>query len=222
MRAEDVRARVCPPEGGRGGLQRTAALHNEVYDRIVMLSRLGSELKLAADNPSSRMLQETKQLFEKGEYQAALVVAGQCSQAMEEVGAEFLAPRAVEEARGMVSVILQLGLPAFRFEGEVRDANALVTGRRYFDGLTKAKQAVQEMTDTAREQIAREIADVRTALSEAESRREPGRDHHRPGGRLAGRASILRRAEGGPLRLRRGLASEGAAGHGGGGAGCGG
>ena len=145
-------------------LEKTAALHNEVYDLIVVLSRLTGELHLTPDSTVPQLLQETKGLFEAGRYDGARTSARNCYKEAEAVGAEVLAPRKLQEAKDMVGIIQQLGLVTEWAEGAINEAQALIQQGKYAEGLARAKEARKRMVDLIQERIGAEIAETRQAL----------------------------------------------------------
>ena len=148
-------------------LEKTTAVHNEVYDLIVLLSRLTVDLKLPPESKVPQLLHEAKVMFEAGRYDGARTSARKCYQEAETVGAEMLAPRKVQEAMDLVPVVQLLGRGADRTEGAVDQAQALIQKGQYFEALTLAKDARKRMVETITEHLVAEIAEVRAMLIQA-------------------------------------------------------
>ncbi len=149
---------------GERELEKTAAVHNEVYDLIVLLSRLTVDLKLPPESKMPQLLQETKLLFEAGRYDGARTSARKSYQEAETVAAEMLAPRKVQEALELVPVVQQLGQGADRAKAAVDQAQALLQQGQFPAALTLAKDARKRMVDILSENIAAEIAEVRALM----------------------------------------------------------
>jgi hypothetical protein len=148
-------------------LEKTTAVHNEVYDLIVLLSRLTVDLKLPPESKLCQLLHEAKVMFEAGRYDGARTSARQCYQEAETVGAEMLAPRKVQEAMDLLPVVQQLGPGADRTEGAVNQAQALIRTGDYSKALVLAKDARKRMVETITEHLLAEIAEVRAMLVQA-------------------------------------------------------
>jgi hypothetical protein len=145
-------------------LEKTTAIHSEIYDLIVLLSRFTAELKLPPESRVPQLLQETKVLFEAGRYDGARTSARNCYQEAEAVGAELLAPRKVQEALELVPVVQQLGLGTDRVTEAVDQAQALIRQGQFPAALAMAKDARKRMVDIVTEKIQAEIAEVRTMM----------------------------------------------------------
>lgn len=145
-------------------LEKTAAVHNEVYDLIVLLSRLTVDLKLPPESKVVQLLQETKLLFEAGRYDGARTSARKSYQEAETVGAEMLAPRKVQEALELVPVVQQLGLATDRAKEAMDQAQALMQQGQFPAALALAKDARKRMVESVTEKIAAEIAEVRALM----------------------------------------------------------
>ncbi len=147
-------------------MEKTIALHNEVYDLIVILSRLTVELRLPPESKVPQLLHETKILFEAGRYDGARTSARNCYLEAEVVGAEILAPRKVQEAKELIPVIQQLGLGTDRVEGAVHQADAFIKKGEYPAALTLAKDTRKRMVEVVTERIAAEIAMTKAMMLE--------------------------------------------------------
>jgi hypothetical protein len=161
---DDLERGYIAYSGAKRELEKTAALHSEVYDLIVLLSRLSGELRLPADGKVAQQLKETKRLFEAGLYDGARTSARACYREVEAVGAALLAPRALEEARGMLPVMRQLGVDSAPNEAVLEAAAASLRKGEAASALSAAKEERRKLVDLANERIRSEIAQVRGML----------------------------------------------------------
>ncbi|MDW5563150.1 MAG: hypothetical protein SA339_07980 [Methanomassiliicoccus sp.] len=163
---DDLERGFTAYEGARKELEKTTAMHSEVYDLIVLLSRLSGELHLPADSKVPQQLLETKRLFEAGLYDGARTSARACYKEAETVGAAILAPRAMQEAKALLPVIKQLGISTEAAEAALAAAAEDLRKGEAFTALASAKEERRKMVDTATESIQAEIKEVRGMLQE--------------------------------------------------------
>jgi hypothetical protein len=167
---DDLERGYTAYEGAKKELEKTSALHGEVYDLIVLLSRLSGELHLPLDGKVAQQLQETKRLFEAGLYDGARTSARSCYKEAEAVGAVVLAPRLLQEARAMLPLMRQLGVDTVPIESALASAAEDLMKGEAMDALAAAKEEGRMMTETATESIEAEIDQVRDMLLEGKAK----------------------------------------------------
>lgn len=170
LKDDDLERGYTAYEGARRELEKTAALQSEVYDLIVLLSRLSGELHLPPDSKVAQQLQETKRLFEAGLYDGARTSARGCYKEAETVGAVVLAPRVLQEAQAMLPVMRQLGVEVGPAEEILAGAAKSLKEGDAAAALTAAKEERRKMVETATESIRAEVDQVRTMLRESGAR----------------------------------------------------
>jgi hypothetical protein len=171
---DDLERGYTAYDGARGELEKTAALHSEVYDLIVLLSRLSSELHLPSDGKVAQQLLETKRLFEAGLYDGARTSARSCYREAEAIGAVVIAPRTLEEARAMLPVMKQLGIDIVPEEAVLADADENLRKGEATAALAAAKEERRKMAEIAVGRIRTEIDTVRTMLQNSGARLSEG------------------------------------------------
>ncbi|MDD1766972.1 MAG: hypothetical protein LUQ27_00195, partial [Methanomassiliicoccales archaeon] len=84
-------------DDARKNLEETAALHTEIYDRIVEASDLLEEAATHGRDTSTALtlLTKTKKLFENGKYDEARGISATCQEETEKIVAPFIASRRI-------------------------------------------------------------------------------------------------------------------------------
>ncbi len=152
-------------------LEKTTALHNEVYDLIVLLSRLTSEIKVPPGSKVQPLLKETKRLFEAGLYDGARTSARNCYREAETIGAHILVPRKVQEVQQLLPVARQLD-PSIEGEGEIEAAVELVRKDKAAEAMSQLKDLQKRLTDLIDESIQTEIGELRKTLDQEDLGRD--------------------------------------------------
>ena len=168
----DLEASFNKYQAAERELEQTSAMHNEVYDLIVLLSRLTSEIQVPLGSKIQPLLMETKRLFEAGLYDGARTSARNCYREAETVGAHILAPRKVQEVHHLLPVLRQLGIGTEQAEGEIRNATELLRKGEAATAMARLKDVQKAITDQLTESIQGEIDQLRTTLDE----KDLGRD----------------------------------------------
>lgn len=163
---DDLERGFIAYEGAKAELQKTSALHSEVYDLIVLLSRLSSELHLPADGKIAQQLQETKRLFEAGLYDGARTSARACYREAESVGAVILAPRSLKEAWALLPVMKLLGIDTAEDRAALDSAAEALDKGDASAALAVAKEETRKMSEAVTAGIRSEIEEVRSMLAE--------------------------------------------------------
>jgi len=152
-------------------LEKTTALHNEVYDLIVLLSRLTSEIQVPSGSKVQPLLKETKRLFEAGLYDGARTSARNCYREAETIGAHILVPRKVQEVQQLLPVARQLD-PGIEGEGEIEAATELVRKGKAAEAMSQLKDLQKRLTDTINDGILSEIGELRATLDKEDLGRD--------------------------------------------------
>ncbi len=170
MMGDDLERGYTAYEGAKRELEKTSALHSEVYDLIVLLSRLSGELHLPLDSRIAQQLSETKRLFEAGLYDGARTSARACYKEAESIGAIVLAPRVLQEARDMLPVMRQLDADVAPIEAALASADESLKEGEAAAALAAAKEERRKMAEAAAESIRTEIEGVRLMLQASGTR----------------------------------------------------
>lgn len=152
-------------------LEKTTALHNEVYDLIVLLSRLTSEIQVPPGSKVQPLLKETKRLFEAGLYDGARTSARNCYKEAETIGAHILVPRKVQEVQQLLPVARQLD-PSIEGDEEIEAAADLVKKGKAAEAMSQLKELQKRLTDIINDGILSEIGELRATLDKEELGRD--------------------------------------------------
>lgn len=145
-------------------LEKVTALHTEVYDQIVSISRVLDEVRLPSGSKVHALLQETKSLFESGKYDGARVSAKACYAEMEEVAAATLAPRRQQEARQLIVLMAQLGMDTSTLEDAVKRSETLMNKGRHGEALGLVKDAHRNAAGSINSYLVGTIASTKALL----------------------------------------------------------
>jgi hypothetical protein len=174
---DDLERAFTAYTGARKELEKTTALHHEVYDLIVMLSRLSGELGLPPESPVVQHLRETKRLFEAGLYDGARTSARNCYKQAEVIGSPLLAPRALHDAQELIPVLRHLGVNVDVVQQALDGASEMLRKGDAAQALTTAKEERRKAVDTVTELIRSEIHQTRELLDREGGK--PGDSHIR-------------------------------------------
>jgi len=152
-------------------LEKTTALHNEVYDLIVLLSRLTSEIQIPPGSKVQPLLKETKRLFEAGLYDGARTSARNCYREAETIGAHILVPRKVQEVQHLLPVARQID-PAIEGEEEMEVAAGLAKEGKAAEAMSQLKDLQKRLTDLINEGIQSEIGELKSTLDQEDLGRD--------------------------------------------------
>ncbi len=152
-------------------LEKTSALHNEVYDLIVLLSRLTSEIQVPAGSKVQPLLVETKRLFEAGLYEGARTSARSCYREAETIGAHILFPRKMQELQQLLPVARQIGPELVSVDEELA-ATADLMKRDPGAAMAQLGDIQKRLTDHISKGIQSEIGELRKALDRDDLGRE--------------------------------------------------
>jgi len=193
-------------------LEKVAGLHAEVYDQIVLLSRMINEAKLPPDHVSHARLEETKRLFELGKYDGARVSGQECLRELESSASATLAPRRLKEVRDVATLAASLEIELPTVEQELERAEEMHRRGRNDETLALLHEVEKNCLRDRPERAAGAgrghlhiAGQVRTdGLRRDESERDLGQ-----GGRTAQGGPLPRRIPRGPLCPRGRAAGDG-------------
>jgi len=158
---EDAFARLRRAEGE---LEKLVALHTEVYDSIVTLSRLAMEARLPPGSAALASLEETKRLFEAGRYDGARISARACLQEMEAAAAPVLAARLLAECRDLAEAASQVGVALSISPAALQAAEDDIAQGRAEQAAAALRDARQSAIDAIRKELERRIMVVGRTL----------------------------------------------------------
>lgn len=147
-------------------LDQTSAMHNEVYDLIVLLSRLTAEIQVPAGSKIQPLLMETKRLFEAGLYDGARTSARNCYHEAETLAAHILAPKKVLEVNQLLLVLRQVDAGTDKVEEGVRKATDLLRRGESAPAMALLKEIHKEITERLTDSIRAEIDQLRSTLDQ--------------------------------------------------------
>ncbi|MDH7507866.1 MAG: hypothetical protein QHH00_00510 [Methanomassiliicoccales archaeon] len=156
-------------------LNKTKALHTEIYDRIVEISSLLREAKEQGKDTSEAvtLLTKGKRLFETGKYEEAKTVLTKCYSETEKIVAPFIATRRIPLVRDLIAIMKRIGLETSPVEKMIADAEANAKMGRYLEALNASGEAERIATTSLIREISMRIENLKSQIARA---KKSGRD----------------------------------------------
>ena len=144
-------------EAGRT-LEKTVALHNGIYDRIVEISELLEEAASHGTDTSTaqNLLAKTKRIFENGRYEEAATAAASCHEETEKI-------------RDLIAITKRIKIDTSSAEGALARAESQINAGDHVGALASAKEAEKEASALLASGVSNEIANAKSLLDRAKS-----------------------------------------------------
>gem|GEM_PF-2119384 len=141
----------------RAELERSAALHMDIYNRIASLNKALASSGLPPKSSTQAMLDATKRLFEAGKYDGARVSANACLHELEALAAASLVPGYMEGARDLVALLRDLSLDLPEIHVLMRKAEDADRQDRHEEALSSLKEIERAASEAIRKGLRERI-----------------------------------------------------------------
>gem|GEM_PF-1629169 len=150
-------------------LEKTIALHTEIYDKIVEISSLLREAREQGKDTSEAiaLLTKGKRLFEIGKYDEAKVILNDCYAETEKIVAPFIATRRIPLIKDLISIMKRIGLETSPVEKMIGDAETNAKAGRYLVALNAAREAERIATTSLIREISLRIESLKSEIARA-------------------------------------------------------
>jgi hypothetical protein len=150
-------------------LEKTIALHTEVYDRIVEISSLLREAGEQGKDTGEAiaLLTKGKRLFETGKYEEAKVILTECYAETEKIVAPFIATRRIPLIKDLISIMKRIGLETSPVEKMIVDAETNAKAGQYLEALNAAREAERIATTSLIREISLRIENLKSEITRA-------------------------------------------------------
>ena len=165
LSADDVEGCHRTMEEARAELERSAALHMDIYNRIAFLNKALASSGLAPKSSARARLDATKRLFEAGKYDGARVSANACLHELEALAAASLVPGYMEGARDLVALLRDLTLDLPEVHALMRKAEDAARQDRHEEALSSLKEIERAGSDAIRKGLRERIDETSMRLA---------------------------------------------------------
>ena len=165
LNADDVKGCHQTMLEARTELERLAALHIDLYNRIAFLSRALGSSGLPPKNPAQARIDATKRLFEAGKYDGARVSAAASLQVLEASAAASLVPGRIENARDLVALLQDMSLDLPDIHSLMQKAKEAHQRDRHEEALSYLKDIEQAASETIRKGLKERMDETSSRLA---------------------------------------------------------